>query len=148
MRMLKQTRLLPLILLLLWAINCVPKPPDVPVCEDLSIFFTIDADTGHELLHGSPACVANINENQCGHCTYIVSGKEIYVGEQKAHQFNGKPWSQVKRESIYVPAAESYAPIQAYIINSCKRLNCDKQVDAFKVKLDSLNGIGAALKNQ
>lgn len=94
------------------------------------------------LLQGSPTCEKQINEVACGHCTYIVSGKEIYIGDHAPHLFNGKTWSEIKLESIYVPAVESYAPLSNYIINSCKKMNCDKQVDAFKIKLNSLDAVG------
>lgn len=80
-----------------------------------------------------------IKEPECGHGVSIVTGTEIFVGEKTL--FNKKPWSQLKRESIYVPAVESYAPITEYIINSCKQANCNDQVDAYRVKLNSLNGI-------
>ncbi len=72
-----------------------------------------------------------------------MSQKEVYVGEQKTHLFNGKPWSQLKTESIYLPAKESYAPLVTYIINQCKQNNCSDQVDKFKVRLDELKGVGA-----
>jgi len=75
-----------------------------------------------------------------------VSGKEIYIGELPAHQLKGKKWSQLKAESVYMPAVESYAPLSTYIINTCKKDNCSSQVTGFKVKLDSLNGIGAVIQ--
>lgn len=80
-----------------------------------------------------------IGEVECGHCTYIVSGKEIFVGENQKTFLNGKPWSQLKIESILVPAQESYAPLSSYIINSCKKMNCSDDVTRFKIKVDTLN---------
>jgi len=92
----------------------------------------------------SPACQKAINEPECGHCTYIVSGKEIYVGEAKTTFLNNKPWSALKAESVYVPAVESYAPLITYIINACKKMNCSDAVDRFKVKIDTLKTTNVA----
>ncbi len=80
-----------------------------------------------------------INEPECGHCTYIVSGKEIFIGESPATYLNKKPWSQLKAESVYVPAVESYAPLITYIINACKKMNCSKEVERYSTKLDKLS---------
>lgn len=90
--------------------------------------------------------MAKIGEPECGHGTYIMSGKEIFVGESPKTFFNKKPWSQLRRESILVPAVESYSPVSKYIINSCEKMGCNDQVQRFKVKLDSLNGIEEVLK--
>lgn len=125
--------------------NCAPKPPDVPVCEKLTQRLAKDPETDHLILRPSPTCMKKIGEAECGHCTYIVSGKEIFVGEDKKYHLNGKPWSQITRESIVVPAVESYAPLAEYVINACKKMKCDKDVERFKLKVDSLNGINDAL---
>lgn len=87
-----------------------------------------------------------IGEFECGHGVYIMSGKEIYVGENKEHWFNGKPWSQLRRESIMLPAQESYAPLSTYIINSCAKANCNDQVDQFKVRFDEFRGINTIIE--
>lgn len=126
---------------------CAPKPPDVFVFEYLAQHLANDPATGHLLLTPSPACMKQIQEVECGHGVSIVSGTEIFIGEEKAHWFKNKPWSQIKRESVYVPAVESYAPLAAYIIDSCKKMKCSDQVDAFRIKLDSLNGIPGAVAN-
>jgi hypothetical protein len=88
-----------------------------------------------------------IQEAECLYGVSIVSGTEIYVGAEKAHWFNGKPWTQLNDESVQCPAEECYAPLAGYIIDSCKKMNCDSQVTGFKVKLDSLNGVSGAIKN-
>lgn len=141
MKKLNKMKLLPLILLSFSAINCVPKPPDVPVCENLTQHVAIDAITDHLVLIPSPTCRKQTGDPECGHCTYMVSGKEIYVGEGKDHLLNGKTWSRIKLESIYVPAVESFGPLSEYIINSCKKLNCNDQVDALKVKINKLSEV-------
>lgn len=76
-----------------------------------------------------------------------MSKNEAYVGEGKEHLLSGKKWSEIKSESVYLPAVESYAPLSTYIINSCEKMNCSEQVDRFKVKIDSLGSIGSAIKN-
>lgn len=134
------------ILSLLLVTSCTIKPPDVPVCENLTQHLVIDPVTEHLVLVPSPTCKKQINEIECGHCTYIVSGKEIYVGEGATHLLNGKTWTRIKLESIYVPSAESFGPLSDYLINSCKKMNCDQQIEAFKIKLNSLNGILPAVK--
>lgn len=138
-------RLLLLIISCVFLTSCSPKIPDVFVFESLEQRLSTDPMSGHLILSPSPTCMKQIKEVSCGHGVKIVSGEEIFVGEITLYA--GKKWSELKAESIYVPAKESYAPLSAYIINSCKKMNCDSQVDAFKVKLDSLNGISGAMKN-
>lgn len=121
--------------------SCTPKPPDVPVCKHLAQRLATDPVSGHLLLRPSPTCKREIGEVECGRCTFIVSGKTFFVGEAVKTHFNGKPWSQLRRESILVPAVESYAPITAYMINSCKSLNCSDDVTKFKVKIDEVKDV-------
>lgn len=125
--------------------SCAVAPPDVPVFEYLPQHLATDPVTGHMILKASPDCEAQIGELECGHGVFIMSKKEIFVGEAPAHWYKGKPWSQLKRESIYLPAQESYAPLATYIINSCAKNNCNDQVSRFRVQLDELKGIGAIL---
>jgi hypothetical protein len=134
---------LSLSLLLLSA--CVSVPPDVPVFEHLSQRLATDPLTGHMILRPSPVCAKEIGEPECGHGVFLMSGKQFFVGEEKVHWFNGKPWSQLKRESVIVPAEESYAPLATYIINSCAQAHCNDQVSRFKVRLDELRGVGAVI---
>lgn len=124
---------------------CAPKPPDVPACEQLSQRLYTDPVTQHQMLSPSPTCMKQIGEVECGHCVYIVSGNEVFIGEAKGHWLNGKPWSQIKASAVYLPAVESYAPLSAYIINACEKMGCNDDVDKFKVKLDSLNGVKAVI---
>lgn len=91
--------------------------------------------------------MAQISEMACGHGVSIMTGAEIYVGDAAQHLYKGKPWSALKAESVYVPAVESYAPLATYLINTCKRFNCNTELDAFRVKLNSLNGVAGAISN-
>lgn len=139
--MLKESKWLLLGALLFLTNNCAPKPPDVPVCEYLTQHLSTDPGSGHLILTPSPTCLKQIGENECGHCVTIVSGAEIFIGEKEGHLLNGKPWSQIRRQAVYLPAEESYAPLETYIINACEKMNCSKDVTKFKVKLDSLKGV-------
>lgn len=125
--------------------SCGPKPPDIFVFENMQQKLSIDPLTQHLILTPSPTCMKEISEVECGHGVSIVSGREIFVGENEKSLFKGKPWSKLKLESVYIPAVESYAPLAVYVITSCKKMNCNKEVDAFRVKLNSLNGISKAI---
>lgn len=126
-------------------IDCTPRPPDVPACEHMSQRLVTNPENDHLMLEPSPTCMKQIQESECGHCVFIVSGKEIFIGEKEEHKYKGKPWSLLKQQSIYLPAEESYAPLAAYVINSCKKMGCSADVTRFKIKLDSLNGIGSVI---
>lgn len=145
----------------LWSlISCTSVPPDVPVFENLQQHLSTDPVTSHLILKPSPACmsvgilnsdgtvaVKAIGEPECCHLVYIMSGKQLLIGENAGHLLGKKKCSDLKAESVYVPAVESYAPLTKYIINSCAEQNCNDQVDTFKIKLDSLNGINGAIAN-
>jgi hypothetical protein len=126
---------------------CSTAPPDIYVFEHLPERIYTDSSTGHITFAPSPTCMKEIGESSCGHGISIVSGKELFLGENPGHWYNNKPWSVLRRQSIYLPAAESYAPLATYIINSCKKMGCSSDVDKFKVKLNSLNGIAGAIEN-
>lgn len=130
----------------LWLLtSCATSPPDVYAFKPLDERLSVDPASGHTIWSPDPICEEKIQEPSCAYGVSIVTGTEIYIGELPAHQFNKKPWSQLREESVMLPSVESYAPLAAFIINTCKQDNCNDQVDAFKVKLDSLNGIGDVL---
>ena len=112
--------------------------PDVPVFEELDQHMSKDPVSGHLILTPSPTCEAQIGEPECGHGVTIVTQKQIFVGNLPAHLYNGKTWQQLKDESVYCPAVESYAPLNAYMINSCKKFGCSSAVDSFKIKIGSV----------
>lgn len=87
-----------------------------------------------------------IGEPECGHCVFIVSGKELFLGEKEPNLLNGKPWSKLRQQAVYLPAQESYAPLSTYIINACKKMGCNTDVDRFRVKLNSLSSLADAVK--
>lgn len=125
--------------------SCTPKPPDVPACEHLGQHLSNDPATGHLLLNPSPTCMEEIGEPECGHCVFIRSGNIFFVGEKEGHLYNKKPWSKLRQQSVYLPAEESYAPLAAYIIDSCKKMHCSEELEKFRIKLNSLNGVAKAL---
>lgn len=128
--------------------SCTKPPPDVFAFKQLKPRVIVDKVTGHEILTADPICVEKLQEFECCYGVSIVSGSEAYVGEKKEHWFQGKkPCSQLVEESILLPAEESYAPLATFTINTCKEMHCSDKVSAFKIKLDSLNGVSGALKN-
>lgn len=137
MKKLNALKLMPLLILSVLITNCAPKPPDVPVCEHLEPRIHY-ADTGHLISSPSPACMKEIGEPECGHCVYIVTGREVYIGEKEVNRLNGKTWSDLRNSSVLLPAIESYGPLAEYLINTCKQSNCSGDLTRFKVKLDSL----------
>jgi hypothetical protein len=112
-------------------------PPDVFVFKNLEPSLVIDESNNHVYLTPSAACMEAIQEAACGYGVSIVTGKKHFVGEHEKTWFNKKPWSQLKAESIYVPSEESYAPMSAYMINACKKMNCNSEITKFRVKFDS-----------
>jgi hypothetical protein len=119
------------------------------------------------LLRPSPTCMLFLKESECGHGVNIMTKQEIFVGENSFaaswlvngkneitnlplkdshYPFGVKPWSQLRRESVYLPAVESYAPLSSYIINQCDKAKCSADVDRFKVRLDELKSIGSIIK--
>lgn len=124
-------------LLTIFIFSCTPKPPDVPVCEQLDFVLIEDPETHHQVLQDSPACREKIDEATCGHCVKIVSGEEFYVGENLENFFEGKPWSEIKDSSVLV-LATSYAKLANYMINACKKTACSPDVNAFKIRIGKL----------
>lgn len=67
-----------------------------------------------------------------------MTGREIFIGEKPINFLNGKPWSKIRAEAVYLPSVEAYAPLSTYIINACKKMKCSNDVDRFKVALGNL----------
>lgn len=139
----RQNKMKWLLLVALFAllINCSVQPPNIYIFEEMNEHMGIDPITGHTILRPSPTCYTKIQELSCLHGVATMTGDEIFIGELPEHFFNGKPASQIKEESILMPADESYSPMVTYIINSCKALNCNSDVTRFKVKIESLKNI-------
>lgn len=131
--------------ILLWSLieatACTPEPPDVPAFESLTQRLVTDPITGHLLLSPSPTCIEKIGEAECCHGVFIMSRKEIFVGEGPFALYNGKGCKELLAESVHLPAKESYAPLATYIINACKKMNCNSQVDRFLIPINMLSGV-------
>lgn len=63
-------------------------------------------------------CVELLHEFS-GWCTFTISDKEIFLDNDKK-LYNGKTWSDLKKDSLIMPA-DSYAKIKAYILSECKK---------------------------
>lgn len=121
------------------------KPPDTPWCRNLSSKTIMTKDEFGlpvKTIRWNPDCAKNINEATCGRCTWSISDKVTYVGEDPTHFLYGKPWSQIQAEAVICPS-EGFAQNKAFIIKSCKQTNCDKQIPRWQIKLDSLDSLGA-----
>jgi hypothetical protein len=125
-------------------------PPDVSVCRSLTQSVTEVRDSFGipvRTVRANPMCVKMIGEPQCGYCVWTISSRVQYVGESEKYHLYGKPWSVILREMILMPS-ESYAKAKAYIIKNCKKHgDCNRDIDKWRIKLDSLDSIPAALGN-
>lgn len=132
------------------------QPPDVPGCTPLNSKLVnwhppmTPATRADGLVYRpNPVCMAEIGEGDCGKCVFTISEKPIYVGDKPEHHFNKKPWSQLRKKCVLLPAAESYAPLKAFFINACKQmgsLGACKDIAKWRVKLDSLDSVGDVIK--
>ncbi len=94
-----------------------------------------------------------LGEPECGFCQFLISNNPTYIGtysiyqhgKRRALEVGEKNWPQLKSKAVILPARESFAPLKAYTINLCKSTNCDKTVTDWRLKLDSLDGLGAIL---
>ncbi len=138
----KQLLIMSLVILYALQLSGCMAPPDIPACRSLETREETKEvpDIGRVTLdRPNPTCIKEINEATCGYCVWTISDKKQYVGENKKTWLYGKPWSQVLRESVLLPA-ESYAEAKAFVINECKKTNdCNKDIDHWRVKLDSFS---------
>jgi len=126
-------------------LNSCVTPPNMVGCRNLApkkeSKFIKDLGRTVTIDRMNPVCKKEINEAECGFCTYSIDTRIKYVGEKKANWLYGKPWSQIKREAGLIPA-EDLARLKAYIINTCKNTGqCDKAVSNWRTKLDSLDSV-------
>lgn len=120
--------------------GCI-SPPNIPVLRSLEARKESSDVPGIGRItidRPNPICMKEINEPVCGFAVWTIADKTQYVGEAKKTWLYGKPWSQIHREAVLFPA-ESYAAAKGYIIDMCKKTNdCSKDIDHWRVKLDSL----------
>lgn len=120
--------------------SCATVPPDAPAFHELEERIEYDPITNHVFKRPSPECEKAIQEPSCGYGVYMISGKEVFIGNAKGHDLNGKTWDQIKAESVLLPAQESFAPLADYVINSCEQTHCNEQIDRFRVLEGNLHG--------
>lgn len=123
--------------------SCV-TPPDIPACRSLPARVIEKKDPfGIPVKETipNPVCMKQIGEPSCGYCTWSISEKHAYVGDQEKHHLYKKPWTQILAESVKMPT-EAYAEIKSYIIKICKQnQDCNADIAKWRVKLDSLDSI-------
>ena len=131
--MLKHKRLKLLTVWLSTQSSCAVMPPDIFACKSLDPV-VINGET-----MPSPTCKRGIGEARCGYCTYTISEKSFIVGNEPQNHYDGRSWDQMVDRAVILPAKESYAPLKAYIINSCKASNCDALISGWRFKLEELD---------
>lgn len=94
--------------------GCASAPPDVPVCV---------------WLHNSPLC-EEVGRDNCGYCVHIISGNDYFIGN--ATDEMQQSWEQILNTAIIFPH-DSYKELAVWIINTCKKTKCHKEISKFKI---------------
>lgn len=127
--------------------SCV-TPPDVAMCRKLTGQLIEKKDEFGipvRTLRPNPKCMDMIGEPECGRCSWTISTRERYVGEEKKNHLYGKPWSKILEEAIVLPS-ESAASVKSYIIKNCKKhADCNKDIDRWRIKMDALDSVPEAV---
>lgn len=87
-----------------------------------------------------PLCV-EINPTH-GFCTNTISDNDYDVDEQHPFDFGGDTkltWWQARPFMVLVPM-NSWKKLKDYIIQQCKRTNCDQYVKSWDRKIQELDG--------
>lgn len=102
--------------------------------------FTLAVLTSCAHVPDVPICV-EINSTK-GFCTNTISDQDYDIDEAHPVAFDGddKPmtWWERKPFMLLVPAS-SWKALKQYIIQQCKRTNCDQYVQSWDRKLNELN---------
>jgi hypothetical protein len=110
----------------------------------LTAIFTIDcllASCAH--VPDVPVCV-EINQVK-GFCTNTISDHDYVIDEQHPVALNGekpKTWWQMRPFMVLVPTS-SWKQFKEYIIEQCKRTNCDQYIQSWDRKIQELDGAAA-----
>lgn len=93
------------------------KPPDIPVCTELTI--------------------------SKGYCVKTISDEEFEITDESPYTFDKKEapqtWWDLRPTFVLVPAP-SYAELKAFVIKACKATNqCDDAVKSWDRKLETLD---------
>lgn len=84
----------------------------------------------------NPVCMREIKEAECGRCSWTISEKTQYVGEAKETWLDGLSWTDIKDTAVILPA-KSAAQVKAYILNQCKKTDCNKDISKWRIKIDN-----------
>jgi hypothetical protein len=69
-------------------------------------------------------------------CTYTISDKDFYINDSQ--KIDGKTYWDIKPTMLRIPY-KSWVEIKSFIIKTCKRQNCDKDIASWNRKLESID---------
>lgn len=105
---------LTLLLIVIFAsmIGCSTKPPDFPICVEMSM--------------------------ERGECIKVISGEKIRVDND--HKMNGKTWWESRPTNMIMPL-ESWVELKKFIIKLCKKNQgmCDKEVSTWQRSIQTVD---------
>lgn len=84
----------------------------------------------------NPVCMKNIKEPTCGRCTWTIDDKVQYVGNNESNYLDGQSWLDIQLTGVIFPA-QSVAKVKGYIVNQCKKTNCNDNISKWRVKINS-----------
>lgn len=100
-----------LLLSLLLEVGCATKPPDVPICTELSM--------------------------TRGFCTNTISDKSFFIDEE--NKLDGKTWWELRPTMVQVPIP-SWVEIKTFIIKVCKEKgNCGDNISNWERRVFQLD---------
>lgn len=109
--MLKQFFAASFVALSLLQTSCATRPPDVPVCAEITP------------VRGS--------------CVYTMSGRQVEINDRVT--LGGKTWWEIRPAMLQMPAS-SWAAIKAWIIKTCKTTNqCGKAVTNWERTIEEVD---------
>jgi hypothetical protein len=109
----------------------------------LAAAFTLAVLTSCAHVPDVPVCV-EINQVK-GFCTNTISDHDFTIDEQHPAAFDGgKPqtWWDMRPYMVLVPMS-SWKAFKEYIIQQCKRTNCDQYIQSWDRKIQELDGAAA-----
>ncbi|MFM6929050.1 MAG: hypothetical protein ACKOX6_11340 [Bdellovibrio sp.] len=97
---------------LVWITGCATKPPDFPICVEMSM--------------------------ERGECIKVISGERIHVDND--HKMNDKTWWESRPTNMIMPL-ESWMDLKKFIIKMCKKNKgmCDKEVSSWQRSLQKID---------
>lgn len=94
--------------------NCAIKPPDVPLCTELTL--------------------------GTAYCIYTISSKEYYWNDQ--NKLNNETYWEARPKLLLLPAS-SWAEIKTFIITICKKSNqCIDNITSWERTVEKIDSIG------